>query len=103
MGGQPWTNFLKESKDAQLNSTSFDTSIVTGERWGHIVLFKKLLEKWILRGLKLRRFDQNQVNDSKLNCQNVRNNKISNLENLYSKPPTHIDVTYAISKFDQKF
>ena len=26
---------------------------------------------------------------------------MSNLDNLYSKPPTHIDATHAISKFDQ--
>ena len=64
VGGQPRANFLHISKDAKLNSASFNTSIVTGRRWEQIVLCKKLLEKWILSGLKLRRFDQNQLSDS---------------------------------------
>ena len=65
VSGQPRANFSYISTDAKLNFASFDTSIVTGRRWGKIVLCKKLLEKYILRWLKLRRFDQNQVNDSK--------------------------------------
>ena len=62
VGGQPWTNFLFISKDALFDCASFDTSIVTGRPWEDIVLFEKLLEKSILRGLKLRRFDWNSIN-----------------------------------------
>ena len=103
VSGQPRANFLHISKDAKLNSASFDTSIVTGRRWEQIVLCKKLLEKWILRGLKLRRFDQNQVNHDKRLYQNVENTEVMQSANFNLKPPTHIDATHAISKFDQNF
>ena len=40
--GHDAANFSQISKDAQENSTSFDTNVVTGGDWGSMVLNEKL-------------------------------------------------------------
>ena len=57
VGGQSGANFFHTLKDAQFDCASFDTSIVTEERWGVIVLFEKPLENLRNLGEKLRRLD----------------------------------------------
>ena len=99
VGGQPWTNFSQSSKDAQFNCASFDTSIVFGGRWGKIVLFKKLLEKRILRGLKLHRFDSNPINHNENYLKMLRTKNQTLWSYLFSNSPTHIHTAHAISKF----
>jgi len=54
VGGHHATNFSQISKDAQENSTSFDTNVITGDYRGKMVLYEKPTKKWKLRGLKLR-------------------------------------------------
>ena len=64
---------------------------------------QKLPQNRFLRRLKIRRFNQNQVEHTKLIAQNVENNEISQLTNFGSKTLTHIEAAYAFSKFDQDF
>ena len=85
VGGQSGANFFSSLKDAQFDCASFDTSIVTEERWGVIVLFEKLLEKTILRGLKLRGFDWNPINHNKKLSQKVEYKKSNTMVVLIFK------------------
>ena len=52
--GQDAANFSHVSKDAQENSTSFDTNVVLGGGWGNMVFKEKPTKNRKLRGLKLR-------------------------------------------------
>ena len=62
MGGQDAAKFSYVSKDAQENSTSFDTNPVLGGDGANMVLNEKRTKNWKLRGLKLRGLSQNQIN-----------------------------------------
>ena len=68
-----------------------------------IVIQQKLTKNVISRGLKLRRFTQNQINLHSKVFQNHRNVKNSHKAYFYKKTPTHISATYAITNFDQNF
>ena len=70
--GQDATNFSHVSKDAQENSASFDTNVVTGEDRGNMVLNEKPAKKWKLRG-----FRQNQKSTSFFTYENDRRNQIN--------------------------
>ena len=67
------------------------------------VLYQKLFENGILRGLKLRGLTQNQINLHLKVSQNHRTIRISNEAHFHKKTPTHICVTYAIENFYQNF
>ena len=56
VGGHHRANFSYRSKDAQENSTSFDTNVVMGRGGANMVLNEKPTKKLKLRGLKLRGF-----------------------------------------------
>ena len=77
--GQDATNFSYVSKDAQENSASFDTNVVTGGDRGKMVLNEKSAKKRKLRGLKLRGFRQNQISTPYLTYENDRRNQINTL------------------------
>ena len=81
MGVWAWrqngTNFSHVSKDAQENSTSFDTHVVFGGRWRNMVLNEKPAKKWKLRGLKLRGFRQKQISTPYFTYENDRRNQIN--------------------------
>ena len=57
----------------------------------------------ILRGLKLRGLDQNQVIYRPYVIQNDRTAKSSILFNFRDKPPTHMRATHAIINFEKFF
>ena len=57
----------------------------------------------ILRGLKLRRLTQNQINPHLKVAQNHRTVENSNEAYFHINTPTHIRATYAITNFDQNF
>ena len=69
---------------------------VVGLDWAKMVLYQKLSKNVILRGLKLRRFTQNQINPHQKTSQNHRKLITSHKGNFHQKPPTHIRPTYAI-------
>ena len=64
-----------------------------------MVLYQKLPKNGILRGMKMRRFIQNQINLHQKVSQNHRTVIDSNKANIYEKPPTHKRATYAIKIF----
>ena len=57
----------------------------------------------ILRGLKLRRFDQNQGNHPFGMVKNDRDTNPNFRADFHEKSPTHISQTYAITIFGQIF
>ena len=63
----------------------------------------KTVKNGILRGLRLRRFTQNQINPHQKTSQNHRTLITSNKGNFHEKPPTHIRATYAISNVYKNF
>ena len=64
---------------------------------------RKLPQHRVLRGRKMRRFGQNQMNRGNLQYKNVQYSKISQKFYTHSYTPTQINPTYAISKSDRKF
>ena len=77
--GQDAANFSHVSKDAQENSTSFDTNIVLGGGGGNMVFNEKPTKKLKLRGLKLRGLRQNQISTHYLTSKNDWRNQINTL------------------------
>ena len=68
-----------------------------------MVLYQKPTKNVILRGLKLRRFIQNQINLYQKVSQNNRTVINGTEANFHVKTPTHISATYAITNFYQNF
>ena len=68
-----------------------------------MVLYQKPTKNVILRGLKLRRFTQNQINLRQKVSQNHRTIINGNEANFHAKAPTHTSATYAIKNFYQNF
>ena len=100
---QDATGLRYNLKDSSWNSASFGNCLSRWVRVGKMVLHKKLTKNAILRGLKLRRFTQNQINLHQKVSQNHRTNINSNKANFHEKTPTHISATYAITIFYQNF
>ena len=103
VGGHGATNFSHISKDAQENSTSFDTDVVTGGDRGKMVLNEKLGKNTILRGLKLRGLTWNQMNTPYFLYKIDQRKKLNTMGDFENKTPTHIDATHAFSKIWQNF
>ena len=68
-----------------------------------MVLHTKLTKNGILRGLKLRRYSQNQINLRLKSSQNNRTVINSNTAYSQEETPTHIRATYAKINFYPNF
>ena len=64
---------------------------------------EKVPKNWILRGLKLRGFRQNQIGTPYFMYENDRRKKFKKLGDFESKTPTHINTTHAISILEENF
>ena len=68
-------NFKHSSKDAQENSTSFDTNVVVGGDGANLVSNENPTKNRKLRGLKLRGLRRNQIDTPNFTYENVQRNK----------------------------
>ena len=75
VGGHHAAKFKHSSKDAQENSTSFDTNVVLVGGGANMVFNEKLTKNRKLRGLKLRGLRRNQINTPSFAYGNVQRNK----------------------------
>ena len=60
--GQNATGLKSSSKDSSFYAAPFALYLHRWLTWANMVLHKKLFKNEILRGLKLRRLSQNQIN-----------------------------------------
>ena len=103
VGGHHATNFSHISKDAQENFVSFDTNVVVVGDGANMVLNGKPTKNLKLRGLKLRGLTWNQINTPYFIYEIDQREKLNNLGDFENQKPTHIDATYAFSKFPKNF
>ena len=103
VGGHDATNFTCISKDAQENSTSFDTNPVLGGDGANMVLNEKRTKNWKLRGLKLRGLSQNQISTPHFIYENDHRNEINIFGDFENEITTHMAAAHAISKVVKNF